>query len=56
MSSYDNYDKIIETWVKKGETENDIFSKFICYWIAFNCWLCTQTSEINDSKALKKII
>lgn len=55
MSSLKNSKKIIETWKEKGNKENDEFSKFICYWIAFNCWLYTITDEIGDRNALIKL-
>ncbi|MCP6718953.1 MAG: HEPN domain-containing protein [Patescibacteria group bacterium] len=55
MSSTSNYQKIIETWIKKGDLENDSFSRFICYWIAFNCWLYTKTNEVHDRVALSKL-
>lgn len=55
MSSLENSKKIIETWKEKGNKESDEFSKFICYWIAFNCWLYTITNETKDGKALKEL-
>lgn len=55
MSSLSNSKKIIRAWIEKGDLENDDFSKFICYWVAFNCWLYTKTDEIQDRKALKKM-
>lgn len=45
----------MEAWVKKGDVEIDNFSRFICYWIAFNCWLYTNTNEVRDRKALEKL-
>ena len=55
MSSLSNNKRIIEVWAKKGDIESDDFSKFICYWIAFNCWLYTKTNEVRDRLALNKL-
>lgn len=55
MSSTENSKKIIGTWIKKGDSESNKFSKFICYWISFNCWLYTKTGECADRKALNKL-
>ena len=55
MASLENSKKIIKTWTKKGDGERNKFSKFICYWIAFNCQLYTITHEIEDGNALKKL-
>lgn len=52
MSSLVRAERIVRTWVEKGDSEQDAFSKFICYWVAFNCWLYTQTNETGDKKAL----
>lgn len=55
MSSLSNADKIISVWIKKGDLEEDSFSKFIYYWVAFNCWFYTKTNKVQDSEALKDI-
>lgn len=52
MSSYSTSIDIIKLWTQKGDSENDSFSKFISYWIAFNCWLYTKTNEVYDNRAL----
>lgn len=55
MSSFDNSKRIIQAWIQKGDLEDDYFSEFICYWIAFNCWLYTKTGEVRDREALNKL-
>lgn len=52
MSTFVNSERIIKAWVNKGDLESDDFSKFICYWVAFNCWLYTSTNEVRDREAL----
>jgi len=55
MSSILNNNKIIKTWAERGYFDDDDFSKFIYYWVSFNCWLYTKTNEVSDRKALKKL-
>lgn len=55
MSSIENHEKIIKGWIERGARETDPFFKFISYWIAFNCWLITETGEDYDRKALDKL-
>ena len=53
MSSITTSEQIITTWISKGDNEEDNFSKFISYWVAFNCWLFTVTNEVRDKQALE---
>ncbi len=46
---------IMNDWIKKGENEQEDVNKFICYWIAFNCYYVAVTTE-TERTAIKMII
>jgi hypothetical protein len=46
---------IMNDWIKKGENELEDVNKFICYWIAFNCYYVAVTNEF-ELKSIRKII
>ena len=43
---------IANSWIRKGDAEANIFNKFICYWIAFNCFYNSWTGKDTDAKAI----
>lgn len=46
---------IIRDWICKAENERDIFNKFICFWISFNCYYAKITKKNGDTQALEKL-
>jgi hypothetical protein len=55
MSEIITANKIFNNWTEKGDKETDVFSKFIYYWVAFNCWLFSKTNTMHDRVALNQI-
>ncbi len=46
---------IIESWITKGDIEQDPFSKFIYYWVAFNCWYMSVREAGSDREVINSI-
>ena len=43
MASAQTVMEIMQSWIDKGKLTNNNFDKFICYWIAFNCYYANKT-------------
>lgn len=52
MAAASTTTSIIKNWIQKGDNEQDIFNKFICYWISFNCFYTSITGNPYDKQAL----
>jgi hypothetical protein len=55
MAAASTTTSIINNWIQKGNDEHDIFNKFICYWISFNCYYTSKTGKSSDRKALNTL-
>jgi hypothetical protein len=47
--------RIAKGWLKRGDEEKDDFSKFIYYWISFNCFYSSWTRKEKDTPALQAL-
>ncbi|MGB3948425.1 MAG: hypothetical protein WBM13_10600 [Bacteroidia bacterium] len=55
MASYTTVKTIANNWIKKGNSETNEFNKFICYWIAFNCFYNHRTNMNSDRAGINKL-
>jgi hypothetical protein len=47
--------RIIQSWIVKGNSENDIFNCFISFWIAFNVIYLSRYPVDGDGACIKEV-
>jgi len=55
MASSTTIKLITISWITKGDSEENLFNKFICYWISFNCFYNNYTGKTIDREALNDL-
>jgi hypothetical protein len=55
MATNQTVKKIVNSWIDKGNNEQDVFNKFICYWIPFNAIYMFRYTVKSDRDGIESI-